>query len=291
MKVAFQGAPGAFSHRAAQLFAQQMEESTVEAVSCQTFEETFSKVLSRDVDFAAIPLENSSVGTIIPNYDLLSKSSVSILSEVYVPVHHNVLGIEGCTLEQLKEVYSHPVALDQCRKFLAAIPGARAVAHWDTSGSAFHIKELNDPSVAAIASEFAAKETGLKIIKRNVEDHEGNRTRFGIIAPESAAMAPTKSQKCAFDLINHLDRFKVTCTVELAHEPGSLARLLGGLAECGADLTKIESRPIPETPWHYKFFLDMQIDREQEPRMLSQLEKHTISKKILGRYPIWINLE
>src|ERR1700760_118826 len=100
----------------------------LEPISCKTFPDTFGSVLTGGADFAAIPLENSSVGSIVANYDLLAQSHVVIVSEVYVPVHHYVLGIPGCTIAGLKEVYSHPVALDQCRDFLSSVPDMRAVA-------------------------------------------------------------------------------------------------------------------------------------------------------------------
>jgi prephenate dehydratase len=288
MKIAFQGARGAFSHRATQLFAQQMGAmDTLEPLSCKSFDEAFAKVVSGEADFAALPLENSSVGTIVANYDLLSSSAVCIVSELYVPVHHNVLGIETANVAELKEIYSHPVALDQCRQFLASLPNARAVAYWDTSGAAFHVKELNSTCVAAIASDYAAEETGLQILQSRVEDHQGNRTRFGIITAEDPGTGSAELKSIAVQLIEGLDKYKLSCTVELEHKPGSLARLLGALARCEANLTKIESRPIPQTPWHYRFFLEIQLDHRLDSAVLESLDRFTIKNKVFGRYPIW----
>ena len=173
------------------------------------------------------------------------------------------------------------------RHFLASRQDVVAVSYWDTGGAAAHVQEANDPTLAAIAGAFAATEYGLKILKRNVEDHSGNRTRFGIITSQSAHSEAAGFNAFAADLIKRLENYKMSCTVELAHEPGSLAKLLSALAECGANLTKIESRPIPETPWHYKFFLDMQITKKSDAAVTSKLHKLTVERKILGRYPLW----
>jgi prephenate dehydratase len=289
MKVAIQGARGAFSHKAAQLFAEQMDlpPKELQLVMCRSFDDAFERLLAGTAEFAAIPLENSSVGTIVANYDLLWRNPVTVVSEIYVDVQHNLLGLEGCTIESLNEIYSHPVALDQCKKFLASVPQARAIAFWDTGGSAFHVKEQNDRTIAAIASELAATEAGLKILKRNLEDYSGNRTRFGIILGSDSASQSDKLQAKALNLYQGNPHYKLSCVVELAHEPGTLARLLGAMSECQANLTKIESRPIPETPWHYRFFLDMQLERQNDACALESIEKLTSANKILGRYPIW----
>jgi prephenate dehydratase len=252
MKIAFQGARGAFSHRATQLFAQQLDRvDSLEPVSCKTFDETFASVVSGESDFAALPLENSSVGTIVANYDLLSANPVRIVSELYVPVHHNVLGIETANVAELEEM------------------------------------ELNSAKVAAIASDYAAKEAGLKILQSRVEDHEGNRTRFGIIIAENPGAGSEELKSMAVRLIDGLDKYKLSCTAELEHKPGSLARLLGALARCEANLTKIESRPIPQTPWHYRFFLEIQLDHRLDSAVLESLDRFTIKNKVFGRYPIW----
>lgn len=290
LRVAFQGAPGAFSHRATQLFAEQIGcRAQLEPVSCKSFDQIFDKVVSGEAEFAAVPLENSSVGSVVANYDLLWRSPVIIVSEVYLDVHHNLITLEGTKLEDIRQIFSHPVALDQCLKLLASLPNAKPVSFWDTSGSAFHVKEMGDPTLAAIASQYAAAETGLHMLKRNVEDHSGNRTRFGIIMGDLAAAGGAPMKQRALELVSQSDRYKLSCNVELAHEPGSLSRLLDALARCSANLTKIESRPIPETPWHYRFFLDMQISRDQDSCVATALRTHCNSSKILGRYPIWVD--
>jgi len=288
MKLAIQGARGSFSHKAALGFVEQLElpASDLDLVMCRTFEDVFAQLVTGSAEFAAIPLENSSVGTIVANYDLLWRNQVSMVSEIYVDVQHNLLGLDGSTVETLSEIYSHTVALDQCKKFLASVPQARAIVFWDTGGSAFHVKEQGDKSIAAIASDLAATEAGLKILKRNVEDYAGNRTRFGIILPSDSAGNGDLTKAKAWDLFQKLETYKLSCVVELAHEPGSLSRLLSSLTDCFVNLTKIESRPIPEAPWHYRFFLDMQLKPENESCVLASLQKLTSFRKILGRYPM-----
>jgi prephenate dehydratase len=279
LKVAFQGAPGAFSHRAVQLFAQDMSMlDKLNYVSCRSFDEIYETILARKCTHGVVPLENSSVGSIVANYDLLWKNPVSIVGEVYLPVHHNLIGFAGTDIDSIVQVLSHPVALDQCRQFLKSVPGAKAVSYWDTSASAFHVKETGDPTMAAIASEFAAAETGLALLKRNIEDHSGNRTRFGVI---------THSENVT-DLDCPAAPFKISCVVELTHQAGALASLLRNLAILGVNLTKIESRPIPETPWHYRFFLDVEIPFDEVADAVTDaIARLSETHKILGRYKPW----
>lgn len=289
VRVAFQGERGAFSHKAVLLFAEDIDAmDALHIVPCKSFEHVFQTIAADEADFGAVPLENSSVGSIVANYDLLWTAPVKIVSEVYVPVHHNLLGFEGADISRIKEVYSHPVALEQCRKLLKSMPDAKAVSYWDTSASAFHVKAQGDPQLASISSDLAAKETGLAVLKANVEDHAGNRTRFGVItlsSGEANGRTPYLTQ-----LSSRLhSAYKMSCVAELKHEAGSLALLLQGLADEGVNLTKIESRPIPESPWHYRFFLDIEVDKRQDEAVSGKLGRLTMASKILGRYPIWQN--
>lgn len=288
LKIAFQGCRGAFSHKAVQLFAHDVELDSAEAVSCESFSEVFDRLLKGECDFGVLPLENSSVGSIVANYDLLWRQPVVMVGEVYLPVHHNLLGFPGTDPKSITEIYSHPVALEQCRKLLASLPNARAVSFWDTGGSAFHVQETGNPHFAAIASELAAQETGLAILEKNIEDHGGNNTRFGVITvlqERKGSARGSVQRKLAGALTAP---YKISCAVELAHEPGSLAALLTRLSLIGVNLTKIESRPIPETPWHYRFFLDIEISHtEQCDPVIEEIESQTQNHKIFGRYNSW----
>lgn len=278
---AFQGVPGAFSHQAGQLFAQRMgEPSQPEFLPCQTFAQIFEAVSRRQARYGVIPLENSTIGSITANFDLLWAHPVFIVGEVSMPIHHHLLAVEGAELAKVKEVYSHPAALEQCREFFQQFSHLTSVAYFDTSGAARYVSESKDPTRAAIAGEFAASEYGLAVLRRNIEDYPDNRTRFGIIAASAEnAEAPGGLAEAPY---------KVSCAVELPHLPGSLARLLTRIAGLEINLTKIESRPIPEAPWHYRFFIDMELSRQdQDSSMVKVFQDSTLTYRLLGRYPPW----
>ena len=296
LKIGFQGARGAFSHRAGEIFAEQVSKNSksagkVEFVPLQAFTEVFDTVVGGECAFGVVPLENSSVGSIVANYDLLWNKDVLIEAEIMLPVQHQLLGFPNAKVEELEIIYSHPVALDQCRILLNSLPSVKAISYWDTSGAAFFVKESANPRMAAIASEFAAKETGLTVLKANVEDHVGNNTRFGIIRKDSYVPGSKNNGKTASEsgkAENSSEPYKLSCAAEIAHKPGSLAKLLTALADIGANLTKIESRPIPETPWHYRFFLDMELNSASyDDKIMAALSDSCRAYKILGRYKNW----
>jgi prephenate dehydratase len=291
VKISFQGARGAFSHRAGQIFAEQLgaKAAKSEFAPLQGFNEVFDSIVSGECAFGVIPLENSSVGSIVANYDLLWNKDVLIEAEIMLPVQHQLLGFPEAKIEELEIIYSHPVALDQCRVLLKSLPNVKAISYWDTSGAAFFVKESANPRMAAIASEFAAKETGLTILKANVEDHAGNNTRFGIIRKDSYVHGSKNNGKTESGKAEtSSEPYKLSCAAEIAHKPGSLAKLLTALADIGANLTKIESRPIPETPWHYRFFLDMELKSgSHDDKIMAALSEYCRAYKILGRYKNW----
>ncbi len=267
--IAFQGAPGAFSHQAAIKLGEGMNEP-YELLSQDSFEKVF-KLVAGGGHLGAVPLENSSVGSIVANYDSLWNEPVFMIAETYIPIHHQLIVIEGTDINEITEVYSHPVALDQCRKLFREFPNMKPRVHWDTSGSALYVRDEGKRSNAAIASEMAAREAGLSIIRTNVEDHSSNTTRFGLI---------TANKK----LRMHDGPHKLSCAFELEHTSGSLAQLLTRIAAVGANLSKIESRPIPQTPWHYRFFLDVEVaDGKQEDAVIDALQG-AAKAKVLGCY-------
>lgn len=295
LQVAFQGAPGAFSHRAGQIFTEQNSlGEDAKYVPCRSFDEVFESVLDYKCALGVIPLENTSIGSIVANFDLLYKHPVMMVGEIYIPIHHQLIGFEGTPLKSLTSVYSHPAALDQCKVFLKSLPAAKPQAYWDTSGAALHVSASKDRKSAAIASEFAAKEANLAILKRDIEDHEGNSTRFGIIVP-GVEHQPSDSKKKPDPRIAPLVEetsnkypLKMSCVAELPHKPGTLANLLNGLVQNHVNLTKIESRPVPHAQWHYRFFLDMVIDsKEKEQQVIDEIKSRTETVKLLGRYQIW----
>jgi prephenate dehydratase len=273
IKIAFQGAPGAFSHRAGLLFAGNIQQPDSQLMPCNSFEEVFNRVISRDATYGVIPIENSSIGSISVNYDLLWANPVAITAEICTPIHHHLIGIGGTDIKDIREVYSHPAALDQCKKFFAEHTHLKAAIHFDTGGAVRFIAESGDSSKAAIAGEAAAKEYGLEILLNNIEDYEQNTTRFIVIS--------LRDEKEAKPPVPH----KVSCAMELNHAAGSLAAVLHRLSQLGINLLKIESRPIPEATWHYRFFLDLQIEREdQDAALISVLNDNSEIYKIFGRY-------
>jgi prephenate dehydratase len=286
--IAFQGALGAFSHQAGKMFYESTHKQSASAeelfIACKTFEDVFERVENGRCRYGVIPLENSSIGSITLNYDLLARGTAYIIAEVLVDVRHQLMALPEANLEEITKVYSHPAALGQCRKFFAhlAQTGSPAVPteFWDTSGAAQYVSQSQDPNIAAIASEFAAKQYDLEILASNIEDFQGNSTRFGIVIPYP-------SEGTSPPVVNQAP-YKLSCAVELPHKPAALAHLLGPIADQAVNLTKIESRPIPESPWHYRFFLDMQITNpEREPIVLNVLANHTEKYKVLGRYLPW----
>lgn len=278
---AFQGVPGAFSHQAGQLFAGQLLGlGKAEFAPCETFAEVFAEVTSGRCRYGVLPLENSSIGSIVSNYDFLWGQPVVIIGEVVSPIHHHLLGLPGAGLPAIKEVYSHPAALEQCRKFLGQMGTMRPCAYFDTSGAAQYVQQRDDPTVAAIAGDLAARQYSLSILQANIEDFPLNQTRFGIIALTSGDVEMPDSLPAV--------PYKVSCAVELDHKSGSLARLLTRVASLEINLTKIESRPIPETPWHYRFFVDMELDGvDQDSSVIAVLKDSTEAYKVLGRYRAW----
>lgn len=274
--VAFQGNVGSFSHRAAKYFAETtFAEYKTALVACRSFDEVFAKIESSKDFYGAIPLENSSMGPIDANYDLLWARSAVITAEVFVPVQHNLITIPNVVLEDIREVYSHPAALEQCRKLFQKYPLMRPVQHWDTSASVLLVKERNDPKIAAIASGKACEEHGLTVLLPNIEDYAHNATRFGLIttADNASKHIPTP--------------YKVSVALALPNEPGSLAAVLTNFARCGVNLTTCKSRPIPETPWHYRFFVDIEVaNEEQHKKIYAYRKEFQYDVRLLGLYPV-----
>lgn len=269
--VYFQGAFGAFSHQAAKLFAESINPAPT-LVPCQSFAEVFKNVLADGTSYGAIPLENSTIGSIVSNYDLLWDSPAQITAELALPVHHQLIGLAGTSLSEIVEVYSHPAALDQCRVLFRDYPNMAPRVHWDTSGAVVFVKESGNKKFAAIASSMAATEYDMMILLPDIEDFPKNATRFALIKAAKAPVAPAKP-------------IKMTCALELPHKAGVLAGLLSSVGEMGVNLTKIESRPIGEMPWHYRFFIDLELERlEDESRVADLIRAATDSHRLLGVY-------
>lgn len=266
-RVAFLGERGTFSEEA----AVGLLGEDCELVPRPTFENLFAAVAEGSADYVLVPLENTLVGSVHRCYDLLLESSLSIAAEIVLPISHFLIGCEGASLETIKTVESHPVALAQCERFFAAHPDLNRVAADDTAGSVRRAIESGDLTRAAIAGKRAAKIYGGAILQEHLEDHSENFTRFVLLTADQNAAAQGG---------------KISLVVRLAHRPGALHDALRAFVRRGIDLLKIESRPIKGRRWQYNFYLDLQAPAsESEMRgALDEIKGQAEAVRYLGRY-------
>jgi prephenate dehydratase len=219
-----------------------------------------------------IPIENSLAGSVSEHFDLLLASDVKVERETLLRIRHNLIGISGATVADIDRVFSHPVALAQCRRFLADHPRMESYSFYDTAGSVKQLVELRDHHAAAIASSAAAQYYGADILVANIEDNPENYTRFFLVrrAEEGELDGPANKLSLAFSVENR---------------PGSLVAALSALSAMGTNLTKIESRPVHGKPWEYIFYVDCQVQsREEGARALEALRPICAMVKSLGCY-------
>jgi prephenate dehydratase len=249
----------------------------VEIDACATSAEVFEHVVSGAVDGAVLPIENSLHGSVAEHYDLLLAQPVRIARESLLRVRHNLIVRPGVAPADVKRVMSHPVALSQCRHWLAARPWLEVVNFYDTAGSVKHLmaEELDD--TAGIAPELAARQYGAEVLVAGIEDHAENFTRFHLLLREPAVRAGGGVPVAGAN--------KSSLAFSVEHRPGSLVRALEEFARAGVNLTKIESRPVPGKPWEYVFFVDLRFDSvAQIDGALAGLARHCRMVKELGRY-------
>ncbi|WP_434058481.1 prephenate dehydratase [Coralliovum pocilloporae] len=268
-KVVFQGEPGANSHIACnEVFPD------AEAVPCATFEDCFQAISSGEADLGMIPIENSVAGRVADIHHLMPTADLHIIGEYFLPIHHQLVAPKGATLEGLKSVQSHVMALGQCRKIIRQL-GIQAVVGADTAGSARQIAELNDPSVAAISSDLAADIYGLDILKKDVEDEDHNTTRF-IILSRDKLEAKADSGPVVTSFI-----FRVR------NVPAALYKGLGGFATNGINMTKLESYQLGGEFFATQFYADVEghPDDRSLALALEELAFFSAELKIVGIYP------
>jgi prephenate dehydratase len=267
MKVAIQGEPGSFSHEA----AMNLVPSAV-IVPCSLSADVFAALANGSVDSAAIPIENSLAGSVSEHFDLLLAHNVVIERETLLRIRHNLIAISGTAIGEIDRVFSHPVALAQCRRFLANHPRMESYAFYDTAGSVKQLVELRDRHAGAIASEAAAHYYGAQILKADIEDNPENFTRFFLVRRTADAVPDPEANK-------------LSLAFSVENRPGSLVSALAELSSMGTNLTKIESRPVPGKPWEYIFYVDCQIRTPEEgTRAVDALRPHCSMVKELGRY-------
>jgi len=268
-RVAFLGERGTFSEEA----VIKLLGESCKTVSRPTFETVFAAIDEGCADYILAPLENTLVGAVHRSQDLLLKSSLGIVAEIILPIAHFLIGSQGASLESIKTVESHPVALGQCERFFAAHPRIKRVGTEDTASSVRRVVESGDPSRAAIAGKRAADIYGGVILQEHLEDQSENYTRFVLLAPKA-----DESNKGN----------KISLIIKLAHRPGALHDALRPFVRRGIDLLKIESRPIKERPWQYNFYIDLQTPAsESELRgALDEIKEQAEEFRFLGRYSV-----
>jgi prephenate dehydratase len=270
LRIAYQGEPGAFSEAAAR-----MAGDDVDAIPCRSFDDVFDAVEGGTAELGVLPIENSIGGSIHRNFDLLLDHDLPIVGELELPVVHHLLALPGCTLERVRRVYSHPQALAQCDRFLRTLAGVEVIASYDTAGSAKLIADERMADAAAIASSRAAEVFGLVPLRSSIQDFAHNVTRFLVIARPGRP------------LLGGAPADKTSIVFSLANEPGALFKALSVFALRGIDLTKLESRPIPERKWEYLFYADLSKARDDRActRALANLEEFAAMLRVLGSYP------
>jgi 3-deoxy-7-phosphoheptulonate synthase len=270
--VAFQGERGAFGeHAIRHWFSEE-----VEARPVADFRSVFDSVLKESALFGMIPMENSLTGSIHENYDLLLQyPDLRIIGEQKIRIVHNLIGLKGTTLEDIRRVFSHPQALAQCAKFLDTHPGWDRVAFYDTAGAVKHVAETGVKENAAIASEDAAGVYGLAVLRQGLETNVQNYTRFFVLAREGQplpreARRPDKASFC----------------FAVADEPGALFKALKVLADRGLNMKKLESRPIHGKPWEYLFYIDVDLPADMSvfTRGMEELKSVSEDLRVLGTY-------
>jgi prephenate dehydratase len=267
-KISIQGFEGSFHQEAARRFFG----NEVEVICCPTFSEVLKIARNRELSTGGImAIENSIAGSILGNYNLLRKSGLHIIGEVYLQIRQNLLVNPGVKLEDIREVHSHPMAIQQCLKFLDKY-NWKLVESEDTALSAKQVHQHKSKHIAAIASKLAADLYQLEMIVPDIHTVKHNYTRFLVLQPEQDVQPLTEANKA-------------TVTFFTDNSRGSLAKVLSKIADGGIDLSKLQSFPIPETNWHYMFGVDMEFETlEQFYRVIEDIRPLTGDVTIYGIY-------
>ncbi len=267
--IAIQGYEGSFHQEAARIFWGKK----TEVQPCDTFRELIRQTESNPfVSGAVMAIENSIAGSILPNYSLLQKSNLVIIGEVYLHIRQQLLANHGVTLEDIREVHSHPMALLQCMDFLEGQAGWKLLETEDTALSAKHISQRHHKHAAAIASKLAAELYNLNVLAPNIHTLKNNFTRFLVLVRKENAAEIQDANKASLNFSTN-------------HTRGCLARVLTIIAEGGVNLSKLQSVPIPGSDFMYSFHADMEFETlDQLHRIMEAMEPHTRSLKLFGVY-------
>ncbi|NND33020.1 MAG: prephenate dehydratase [Saprospiraceae bacterium] len=276
-KVAIQGYHGAFHEIAARLY---YNGSPIEILPADTFEEVVSVVENNaGADVGMMAIENSIAGSLLYNYNLINRASVQISGEIYLRIKQNLLAMPGARIEELEEVHSHYMAIAQCKEFFKKYPHIKLVETKDTAESARDIAETGCKNIGAIASNLAGQLYGLNTLEESIETNKLNYTRFIVLEH--------------FMNVPHDTGYnKVSVSFAVSHKTGSLYQALKVLNDHDANMTKIQSTPIPGRPWEYLFFVDFLLERTNAfGAVIQGLSETTLGLKILGKYKAGIHHE
>ncbi|MEL7341075.1 MAG: prephenate dehydratase [Bacteroidota bacterium] len=269
--VAIQGVKGAYHEIAARKFFGE----AIELDMCDSFPELFRSLETQKADSGVMAIENSVAGTILPNYALLRNSAYTIAGEVYLRIEHQLMALPGQKITDIQEVYSHPMAIQQCHEFFKQYPHIKLIESPDTAGSAAWIQENRTFGAAAIASKLAAEHYELEILASGVEDNKRNFTRFLILLDKASARLHNKGRKAN----------KASLCFNLKHEVGQLSQILLVLSSHGMNLTKIQSLPVVGQEWTYFFHIDLIFEHlPQYKRALSAIRPLVNELNVLGEY-------
>lgn len=266
LKIAIQGIATSFHEVAALTYFNE----PIDTVECLSFHQLCESLKNGYSDFAVMAIENSIAGSILPNYFLLQDYHFSIIGELYLPIHMNLLVLPGTKLSDIKTIESHPMAIRQCAEFLHALPGVEIRESDDTALSAKRVKELKLKNTAAIANEFAAKKYGLTILEKRIETHKKNFTRFLVLSRRTN---------------DKIESNKASMSFEVANEVGSLADALMTFKNNSINLTKIQSIPIIGKPSEYSIHIDVEWKkRKSYDTAMREVMRQVRNLNVMGEY-------
>ncbi|WP_025665092.1 prephenate dehydratase [Aquimarina megaterium] len=268
-KVAIQGIKGSYHHGVAQAYFGE----DIDVNECMSFQEVVHSLEHNKSTDAVMAIENSIAGSIIPNYAYIDEHDLTIRGEYFLPIHHCLMALEGQKISDVKEVYSHPMALLQCKEFFRRQPHIKLIEDADTADVAKRIHEQQLEGIAAVAGETAANIYQLNILAKEIQTIKSNSTRFFILNTAEGSNSEKK------------DINKASLKFLTDHKKGSLATVLNVMSDCGLNLTKIQSLPIISMPWKYSFFVDVTFtDYNDYAKAMSILKIMALELKVLGEY-------
>ncbi len=271
--IAYPGTIGSFSWSAAREAFPDGE-----CIGYATFPEAAQAVVEGRADYALLPVENSFAGAVLPTYSLLEKLPLHIVAETMKPVRHHLLGVPGASLDDIRTISSHPQAIAQCDAFLATMKDVQLIPSGNTAISAREVAQKGDPTYAAIASEEAAEAHGLAILQQNIQTSDHNTTRFFVLSRDEQPLG----KPC-----------KATVVFRVANIVGALVRVLSSFADSGLNMSRIESRPLPETTFTYFFSADFEgeMDHAHLASAMTAAAPYTEEIRLLGAYPKAMRME